>query len=44
MPNTSRPLGEIHSYMMWQCAADPAHIFPEERTAAHAQTRSFGDH
>lgn len=44
VPNTARPLGEVASYMEWQCVKDSSHIFLDANTAAHGQTRSFGDH
>ncbi|BDZ46688.1 hypothetical protein [Naasia aerilata] len=44
VPNTSRPLGDVRSYMEWQCTSDPSHVFEDENTLAHAQTRSYGDH
>ncbi len=44
MPNTARPLGEVRSYMEWQCTADRSHVFTDDNTVVHTQTRSFGDH
>jgi hypothetical protein len=44
VPNTSRPLGDVRSYMAWQCTADASHMFSDENTLAHSQSRSFGDH
>ena len=44
VPNTSRPLTDVHSYMEWRCTANPSHIFEDANTRAHSQTRSFGDH
>ncbi len=44
IPNTARPLGEVNSYMEWICTADSSHVFEDQNTLAHRQTRSFGDH
>jgi hypothetical protein len=44
LPNTTRPLADVASYMEWRCVADPTHVFEDANTRAHTQTRSFGDH